>query len=173
MRERIGFVPQDPVLFAGSLRSNVLYGKPDATAAEIDEALRLAHAAAFVAQLPGGLDAMVGEGGVGLSGGQKQRLAIARALLTKPAILLLDEATSALDAESEHAIRLSIEELKGRCSILVIAHSLSTVRQADRILVLEEGTLIAEGGHDALVQGNDLYARFARLQLDGERLPAA
>ena len=116
---------------------------------------------------------MVGEGGVGLSGGQKQRLAIARALLTKPAILLLDEATSALDAESEHAIRLSIEELKGRCSILVIAHRLSTVRQADRILVLEEGTLIAEGRHDALVQGNDLYARFARLQLDGERLPAA
>ena len=173
VRERIGFVPQDPVLFAGTLRANVLYGKPDATAAEIDEALRLAHATAFVAQLPGGLDAMVGEGGVGLSGGQKQRLAIARALLTKPAILLLDEATSALDAESEHAIRLSIEELKGRCSILVIAHRLSTVRRADRILVLEDGALIAEGGHDALVQGNDLYARFARLQLDGERLPAA
>ena len=167
VRDAIGFVPQDPVLFAGTLRSNVLYGNPNAGAADLDDALRLAHAAEFVAKLPHGLDSRVGEDGVGLSGGQKQRLAIARALLAKPAILLLDEATSALDAESENYIRLSIEELKGRCSILVIAHRLSTVRRADRILVLEDGELKADGPHDALVRSNALYARFAQLQFDG------
>ena len=168
VRERIGFVPQDPVLFAGSLRSNVLYGNPQATERQLNEALRLAQAAAFVQNLPKGLDTSVGEGGVGLSGGQKQRLAIARALLTEPALLLLDEATSALDAESEHAIRQSIDEIKGRCSILVIAHRLSTARQADRILVFDGGALIAQGGHDALTRSNALYARFAELQLGAE-----
>ncbi|MCZ6855451.1 MAG: ATP-binding cassette domain-containing protein, partial [Gammaproteobacteria bacterium] len=104
------------------------------------------------------------EGGTGLSGGQKQRLAIARALLTEPKILLLDEATSALDAESEDHIRQSITEMKGRCSILIIAHRLSTVRQADRILVMEEGRIVASGPHDQLVRNNELYARFARIQ---------
>ena len=168
VRESIGFVPQDPVLFAGSLRSNVLYGNPQATERQLNEALRLAQAAAFVQNLPKGLDTLVGEGGVGLSGGQKQRLAIARALLTEPALLLLDEATSALDAESEHAIRQSIDEIKGRCSILVIAHRLSTARQADRILVFDGGALIAQGGHDALTRSNALYARFAELQLGAE-----
>ncbi|MDE0062688.1 MAG: ABC transporter transmembrane domain-containing protein [Gammaproteobacteria bacterium] len=167
VRDAVGLVPQDPVLFAGTLRSNVLYGKPDASEAELQEALRLAHAAEFIATMPDGLESVVGEGGVGLSGGEKQRLAIARALLTKPAILLLDEATSALDAESENYIRMSIEELKGRCSILVIAHRLSTVRRADRILVLQAGELKADGPHDALVCTNELYARFARLQFDG------
>ena len=167
VRDAVGLVPQDAVLFAGTLRSNVRYGNAAATEAELDEALRLAHAAEFIAELPDGLDTRVGEGGVGLSGGQRQRLAIARALLTKPAVLLLDEATSALDAESEHFIRMSIEELKGQCSILVIAHRLSTVRRADRILVLESGELKADGPHDALVGGNELYARFARLQFDG------
>ena len=167
VRDAVGLVPQDPVLFAGTLRSNVLYGNPDATEAELDDALRLAHAAEFIATLPDGLDSRIGEDGVGLSGGEKQRLAIARALLTRPAILLLDEATSALDAESENYIRMSIEELKGRCSILVIAHRLSTVRRADRILVLEDGELKADGPHDALVCSNELYARFARLQFDG------
>ena len=167
VRDAIGFVPQDPVLFAGTLRSNVLYGNPNATPAEMHDALRLAHAAEFIAKLPDGLESRVGEGGVGLSGGEKQRLAIARALLAKPAILLLDEATSALDAESENYIRMSIEELKGQCSILVIAHRLSTVRRADRILVLEAGELKAEGAHDTLVCSNELYARFARLQFDG------
>ena len=167
VRDAVGLVPQDPVLFAGTLRSNVLYGNPNATEAELDDALRLAHAAEFIATLPHGLDSVIGEDGVGLSGGEKQRLAIARALLTRPAILLLDEATSALDAESENFIRMSIEELKGRCSILVIAHRLSTVRRADRILVLEAGELQADGSHDALVCSNELYARFARLQFDG------
>ena len=170
LRGAIGLVPQDPVLFAGSLRSNLLYGNPQASEADMQEALQLAHAKQFVAALPEGLETQVGEGGVGLSGGERQRLAIARALLTRPAILLLDEATSALDAESEDGIRRSIAQLKGRCSILVIAHRLSTVRQADRILVLEDGQLKGEGGHQALVRGNPTYARFARIQFDGAAL---
>jgi ATP-binding cassette subfamily B protein len=164
LRSRIGFVPQEAVLFAGTVGDNLRYGRPDATDDEVFEALRLAHAEAFVRALPEGLDTLVGEGGSGLSGGQKQRLAIARALLPGPRLLLLDEATSALDAESEQHIRDSVEALKGRCSIVAIAHRLSTVRQADRILVLDAGRLIASGSHEALMQSSELYARFARIQ---------
>ncbi|MBX3705880.1 MAG: ATP-binding cassette domain-containing protein [Pseudomonadales bacterium] len=164
VRGRIGYVPQESVLFAGTLRDNVRYGRPDATEADVRDALRQAHADGFIDALPDGLDTRVGEGGVGLSGGQKQRLAIARALLTRPRLLLLDEATSALDAESEEYIRDSIEALKGRCTILVIAHRLSTVRQADRILVLDAGRLVASGTHASLVRDSELYARFSRIQ---------
>ena len=163
-RRRVGYVPQEAVLFAGTLRENLNYGYLEASEEEIVDALRLAHADEFVNQLPEGLETRIGEGGSGLSGGQKQRLAIARALLPRPQILLLDEATSALDAESEERIRNSIETLKGRCSILVIAHRLSTVRQADRILVLENGSLIASGDHNSLLGSSELYARFARIQ---------
>ncbi len=168
LRQRIGFVPQEAVLFAGTLRENLCYGRPGASEVDLAEALRLAHADDFVRALPLGLDTRVGEGGSGLSGGQKQRIAIARALLTRPRILLLDEATSALDAESEEHIRNSIETLKGRCSILVIAHRLSTVRQADRILVLENGALIDSGDHNSLMGSSELYARFARIQFASE-----
>lgn len=164
VRGAVGFVPQDPVLFSGTLRDNLVYAAADASDSEIDEALTLAHAANFVAALPDGLATLVGEDGVGLSGGQRQRLAIARALLSKPAILLLDEATSALDAESENHIRLSIDGLKRRMTIVVIAHRLSTVRQADRILVLEDGRVIDSGTHDELLSSSALYARFAQMQ---------
>ncbi|MEQ8859636.1 MAG: ABC transporter transmembrane domain-containing protein [Pseudomonadales bacterium] len=164
LRARIGYVPQEPVMFAGSVGDNLRYGMPEASDDEVFEALRLAHADSFVRALPAGLDTAVGEGGSGLSGGQKQRLAIARALLPQPRLLLLDEATSALDAESEQRIRDSIQALKGRCSIVAIAHRLSTVRQADRILVLDGGRLLASGNHDALMQSSELYARFAQIQ---------
>ncbi len=164
VRGAVGFVPQDPVLFSGTLRDNLLYAQAEASDEAVYDALRLAHAANFVEQLPAGLDTRVGEDGVGLSGGQRQRLAIARALISKPAILLLDEATSALDAESENHIRLSIEGLKGRMTIMVIAHRLSTVRQADRILVLDGGRLVDSGTHDELLASSDLYARFAEMQ---------
>jgi ATP-binding cassette subfamily B protein len=173
VRERVGFVPQDSVLFAGTLESNLCYGAPDASPAGIARALQLAHAAEFVSALPDGLATVVGEGGVGLSGGQKQRLAIARALLTEPEILLLDEATSALDAQSEEHIRETIAELKGQCSILVIAHRLSTVREADRILVLSEGRLEASGNHEELLGRSELYARFARIQFAVEQQPVS
>ena len=168
IRQRIGFVPQDPSLFAGSIRDNVLYGNASADSADIARALHLAHAQEFVTELPDGIDTVVGEGGTGLSGGQKQRLAIARALLPRPQIVLLDEATSALDARSEEHIRQSIAELKGQCSILVIAHRLSTIRQADRILVLDEGRLLASGTHEELIRDNELYARYVRIQFSQE-----
>ena len=168
VRQHVGYVPQDPVLFAGTVGENLRYGAPDASETQLRQALRLAHAEAFILALPEGLQTRIGEGGTGLSGGQKQRLAIARALLTEPRLLLLDEATSALDAESEQKIRDSIEALKGRCSILAIAHRLSTVRQADRILVLEEGRIIASGDHDTLMKTSELYGRFARIQFAGE-----
>ena len=164
VRGRIGFVPQDPVIFSGTLRDNLLYARAGVDDETLWEALQLAHADGFVAALPEQLDTTIGEDGAGLSGGQRQRLAIARALLAQPDLLLLDEATSALDAESEHQIRLSVEGLKGRMSIMVIAHRLSTVRQADRILVLENGAVVDSGSHDELMATSELYARFAQMQ---------
>ena len=163
IRDKMGYVSQDPVLFSGSLKSNLLYVNRRVSEEDILEALELAKVD-FVDELPNGLDTLVGEDGVGLSGGQRQRIAIARALLSKPSILLLDEATSALDAESESKIRSSIEKLKGKMSILVVAHRISTVRQADRILVIDKGRLIGEGSHEQLRSNNILYEKFADIQ---------
>ena len=164
LRTQIGFVPQDPVLFAGSIRDNLLYGAPQASELDIARALQQAHAAEFINTLPDGIDTVIGESGMGLSGGQKQRLAIARALLPEPRLVLLDEATSALDADSERHISDSVRELRGRCSVLVIAHRLSTVREADRIVVLEAGQVLAIGTHSQLVTDNPLYRRFVEIQ---------
>ena len=139
VRRQIGFVPQDPVLFAGSVLDNLRYGAPDADIAAVREALAAAGALTFVDGFPDGVATRVGEGGVGLSGGQRQRLAIARALIKQPRLLLLDEATSALDAQSEEAIRATVRALRGRTTVLIIAHRLSTVIEADRIVVLDGG----------------------------------
>ena len=163
VRDELGFVAQDPILFSGSIRSNLLYVNRIVSDAEITEALDLAHVD-FIDDLPNGLDTKIGEDGVGLSGGQRQRIAIARALLVRPSILLLDEATSALDAESESKIRSSIEQLKGSMSILVVAHRISTVKQADRILVVDKGRLIGEGNHEQLRASNIMYEKFADIQ---------
>jgi ATP-binding cassette subfamily B protein len=173
LRGLLGFVPQDPVLFAGTLRDNLLYGNPDADEDTVVRSLALAHAAEFVAGLPEGLDTSVGEGGVGLSGGQRQRLAIARALMVDPRILLLDEATSALDAQSEEHIRQSLAEQKGSRTVVVIAHRLSTVRQADRILVLDGGVVQASGTHEELLGASELYATFVRIQFTPHKTVAA
>lgn len=164
LRSRIGFVPQDPVLFAGTLRDNLAYADPEASELDLRRALQLSNAAEFVDALPQGLDTPLAEAGVGLSGGQRQRLAIARALVGSPKVLLLDEATSALDAQSESRIRESILGLKGSCSMLVIAHRLSTVREADRIMVLADGVIQGMGTHNELMADNELYAHFARIQ---------
>ncbi|MEC8075568.1 MAG: ABC transporter transmembrane domain-containing protein [Pseudomonadota bacterium] len=167
LRGAFGFVPQTPAMFSGTVRDNLTFGRPDASDEQVERSLSLANAQTFVNALPQGLLTPLGEDGIGLSGGQRQRLAVARALIAEPAFLLLDEATSALDAESEQSIRKSIEALKGEMTILVIAHRLSTVRQADRILVFEEGRIIASGTHDELMKESDLYARFASIQFEG------
>ena len=151
LRGAFGFVPQTPAMFSGTVRDNLTFGRPDASDEQVERSLSLANAQTFVNALPQGLLTPLGEDGIGLSGGQRQRLAVARALIAEPAFLLLDEATSALDAESEQSIRKSVEALKGEMTILVIAHRLSTVRQADRILVFEEGRIIASGTHDELM----------------------
>ena len=164
VRGLFGYVPQDPGLFSGSIRDNVIYGHPLATVEEINLALRHSHCDQFIAQLPDGLDTILGEGGAGLSGGQKQRLAIARAMIKSPACLLLDEATSSLDADSEYFIGKSLEKYKSNISLLVIAHRLSTVRSADHIVVLDKGECVAKGTHDELLKGSEIYRRFAKVQ---------
>ena len=165
LRDQIGFVPQDCVLFAGSVLDNLRYGAADADEATVAEALAAAGALAFVDSFPDRLATRVGEGGVGLSGGQRQRLAIARALIKKPRLLLLDEATSALDAQSEEAIRATIRALRGRTTVLIIAHRLSTVIEADSIVVLDAGVVVAQGAHEQLLGTSPLYREYAQIQL--------
>ncbi len=164
VRGRIALVPQDPVIFAGSLRDNVRYARPDASDAEVLAACEAAYAMEFIRQLPEGLDSQMGERGVRLSGGQRQRIAIARAVLADRPILLLDEATSALDSNSEQMVQQALERLmQGRTS-LMIAHRLSTVVNADRILVLHQGKLLASGSHRQLLETSDLYRELAQHQ---------
>lgn len=170
VRGRIALVPQDVAIFATTIRENIRLGRPGATDAEVEEAGRLARADEFVARLPEGWETPVGERGVTLSGGQRQRLAIARAILRQAPILLLDEATSALDAESETLVQQALDlSMQGRTT-LVIAHRLSTVLSADRILVMEGGRIVEEGTHASLVAKGGLYARLAALQF-GEPAP--
>lgn len=167
LRKMIGIVPQETLLFGGTIRENILYGKPDASNEEIEEAAKKANALNFILTFPDGLETIVGERGIQLSGGQRQRVAIARAILKDPEILILDEATSSLDSESERQVQEALDQLmEGRTS-LIIAHRLSTVKKADKILVINGGKIVENGSHQELIdKTNGLYSHLVAMQLN-------
>jgi len=161
-------VSQDTVLLNDTVKANIAYGSPGASREQIEAAADAANATAFISGLPQGFDTVLGERGTRLSGGQRQRIAIARALLRDPPILILDEATSALDTESERLVQQAIERLMQARTVLVIAHRLATVRDADEIVVLEEGRVVQRGSHEELLRAGGLYRRLYDLQFRGE-----
>ncbi len=174
LRNGLAYVSQQPYLFEGSIRDNIRYGRPEATDAEVEDAARLAYAHDFITMQPQGYDTPVGENGVTLSGGQRQRLSIARALVRQAPILLLDEATSALDTESEAAVQKALDHAMSGRTVVVIAHRLSTVVNADKIIVMKDGIVVEEGTHEALAQRTDgLYARLHNLQGTAGSQPVA
>ena len=169
LRSQVGIVPQETILFNGTVYDNILYGRLDATKEEIIEAAKAANAHDFIMELPQGYDTMLGDRGVNISGGQRQRIAIARAILKNPRILILDEATSALDTESERLVQEALNRLMVGRTAFVIAHRLSTIKNADRILVLEKGRLAEDGTHEELMEKNGLYAHLYQIQYRNNR----
>ncbi len=164
MRRHVGLVLQEPFLFFGTIAENIAYGKPEATREEVIAAAVSAHAHDFILKLPQGYDTLVGERGQLLSGGERQRISIARALLIDPKILILDEATSSVDNETEREIQLALDNLiRGRTTI-AIAHRLSTLQQADRLIVMEDGCIVEEGTHDRLLKADGVYRRLYEAQ---------
>ena len=170
LRSQFALVPQQPVLFSTNVLENLRYGRPDASEGEIIAAAKAAHADEFIQQLPEQYESYLGEGGVKLSGGQKQRLAIARAILHDPRILLLDEATSALDAQSEYLVQQALDKLMLNRTSFVIAHRLSTIKHVDRIIVMDQGSIVATGSHEELLMSSPLYKRLAELQFGEEKI---
>ncbi|MBF6614323.1 MAG: ABC transporter ATP-binding protein [Chloroflexi bacterium] len=171
LRPQIGIVLQETTLFSGTIRDNIAYGRPDASLEQVQGVARAAEAASFIDELPEGYETIVGERGLGLSGGQKQRIAIARALLLDPRILILDDSTSSVDAETEYNIQQALDSLLTGRTSFVIAERISTVRRADRILVLQNGRLIASGTHQELLEENAVYADIVASQLHEDREP--
>jgi ABC-type multidrug transport system fused ATPase/permease subunit len=167
LRKQMALVPQDVLLFGGTIRENIAYGRPEATQQEIEEAAKKAHAHEFISGFPEGYDTIVGERGVKLSGGQRQRVAIARAILKDPVILVLDEATSSLDSASESLVQDALENLMKNRTSFIIAHRLSTIRNADKIVVLDKGFIKESGTHQELMNlPNGLYRNLNKLQLE-------
>jgi len=167
LRKQMAVVPQDVLLFGGTIRENIAYGRPDADQEAIEAAARLAHAHEFIVSFPEGYATIVGERGIKLSGGQRQRVAIARAILKDPVILILDEATSSLDSASESLVQEALENLMKNRTSFVIAHRLSTIRNADRIIVLEKGLVRESGTHQQLLSIDDgLYKSLNKLQME-------
>lgn len=167
LRGQMAIVPQDVILFGGTIFENIAYGNPNASEAEIIEAAKKAHAHEFITSFPEGYKTIVGERGIKLSGGQRQRVAIARAILKNPAILILDEATSSLDSESEKLVQDALETLMHGRTSFIIAHRLSTVRTADKIIVVQNGEVVETGTHDELIEReNGVYRMFSELQFD-------
>ena len=164
LRSQIGFVLQDTVLFYGSVRENIAYGRPEATDEEITEAAILANAHEFIEKMPHGYDTLVGERGVTLSGGQRQRIGIARAVVRNSPILILDEPTAALDTESEMIVMEALEKLMQGRTVIIIAHRLSTIRDADKIIVLDHGTICEQGSHEELLKKGEMYAELCSVQ---------
>ena len=171
LRDQVGLVSQEPTLFALSIKENIKYGKEGATDAEVEAAAKAANAHNFISALPDGYNTQVGERGIQLSGGQKQRVAIARAMLKDPKILLLDEATSALDAESEKVVQDALDNAMVGRTTVIVAHRLSTVRNANAIAVLQKGKVVEMGTHDELIAEDGLYRRYAALQFDAAAVP--
>lgn len=159
---------QNVYLFHDTIRANILFGKPDATEEEMIEAAKKARCHGFIMALPKGYDTVVGEGGATLSGGEKQRISIARAILKNVPIIILDEATASIDPENEHLIQSAISELTRGRTIITIAHRLATIRNADQILVVEEGRIVEKGTHDELIRENGLYRRFTEIREKAE-----
>jgi ATP-binding cassette, subfamily B, bacterial MsbA len=173
LRSQIGVVTQETVLFNDTLRNNIAYGQPGVSQKTVEAAARAALAHDFIMDLPAGYDTLIGERGVRLSGGERQRIAIARALLKNAPILILDEATSALDSESEALVQSALQNLMTGRTVVVIAHRLSTVRRADRIVVLESGTIADVGAHDELMKKLGTYRRLYDLQFVDLEQPKA
>ena len=167
LRSSIAVVPQEPLLFHRSIKENISYGKPDATTEEVFEAAKKAYAHDFIEEVPNGYDALVGERGIKLSGGERQRVAIARAILKNAPILLLDEATSSLDSESEVAIQSALSTLMEGKTVIAIAHRLSTLREMDRLIVLDNGSIIEDGTHAELLEKKGVYAKLWEHQAGG------
>jgi ATP-binding cassette subfamily B protein len=167
LHQQVSLIPQDPSLFHRSLQENIAYGRPWANDEQIREAARLAHADAFIDAMPDGYDSLVGERGVKLSGGQRQRIAIARVMLKDAPILILDEATSSLDSVTEKTIQENLDRVMGRKTVIAIAHRLSTIAHLDRILVFDQGRIVEDGSHEALLAQKGFYHRLWAMQAGG------
>ena len=167
IREKIAISLQEPILFSGTVKENIAYGKPDALSEEIETVAKTSQSQEFIESLPKGYESHVGHRGSGLSGGQKQRIAIARALLVKPKILILDDSTSSVDVQTEAKIQEALETLMGKSTIFIIAQRISTVLKADKIIILDKGTIVAAGNHSQLMKESPIYREIYDSQLGG------